>query len=156
LDSTIQKGSTVNSEVNINIFGILINNYLKMKNQKHSKSIIIALWVTQIILAVCFIWGAAMKLFLPIEKLSAMWPWAGEISPLLVRATGLLDLFAGFGIIIPAIFRIYSKIVSLTAIGIILLMLSASIFHISRGEASQIGINIFIAVLAAFVFWGRK
>jgi len=127
-----------------------------MKDQQHSKSVIIALWVTQIILAVCFIWGAAMKLFLPIEKLSAMWPWAGEISPVLVRTTGVLDLLAGIGIIIPTIFRIYSKIVTLTAIGIIILMFSASIFHICRGEASQIGINIFIAVLAIFVFWGRK
>ena len=127
-----------------------------MKDQQHSKSVIIALWVTQIILAVCFIWGAAMKLFLPIEKLSAMWSWAGEISPVLVRTTGVLDLLAGIGIIIPTIFRIYSKIVTLTAIGIIILMFSASIFHICRGEASQIGINIFIAVLAIFVFWGRK
>ena len=127
-----------------------------MKDQQHSKSVIIALWVTQIILAVCFIWGAAMKLFLPIEKLSAMWPWAGEICPVLVRTTGVLDLLAGIGIIIPTIFRIYSKIVTLTAIGIIILMFSASIFHICRGEASQIGINIFIAVLATFVFWGRK
>jgi len=127
-----------------------------MKDQQHSKSVIIALWVTQIILAVCFIWGAAMKLFLPIEKLSAMWPWAGEISPVLVRTTGVLDLLAGIGIIIPTIFRIYSKIVTLTAIGIIILMFSASIFHICRGEVSQIGINIFIAVLAIFVFWGRK
>ena len=127
-----------------------------MKDQQHSKSVIIALWVTQIILAVCFIWGAAMKLFLPIEKLSAMWPWAGEICPVLVRTTGVLDLLAGIGIIIPTIFRIYSKIFTLTAIGIIILMFSASIFHICRGEASQIGINIFIAVLATFVFWGRK
>ena len=127
-----------------------------MKDQQHSKSVIIALWVTQIILAVCFIWGAAMKLFLPIEKLSAMWPWAGEICRVLVRTTGVLDLLAGIGIIIPTIFRIYSKIFTLTAIGIIILMFSASIFHICRGEASQIGINIFIAVLAIFVFWGRK
>lgn len=127
-----------------------------MKDQQHSKSTIIALWFTQIILAVCFIWGAAMKLFLPIEKLSAMWPWTGEISSVLVKATGVLDFLAGIGIIIPAIFRIYSKMISLTAIGIIILMFSASVFHICRGETSQIGINIFIAVLAAFVFLGRK
>jgi uncharacterized membrane protein YphA (DoxX/SURF4 family) len=127
-----------------------------MKDQQHSKSIIITLWFAQIILAVCFICGTVMKLFLPIEKLSSMWTWAGEISPLLVKATGVLDLLAGIGIIIPTIFRIYSKIVPLTAIGIIILMFSASIFHICRGEASRIGINIFIAVLASFVFWGKK
>jgi hypothetical protein len=127
-----------------------------MKDQPRSKSITITLWIAQIILSACFILGAAMKLFLPIEKLSAMWPWTGEIPVLLVRGTGLLDLLAGIGIILPALFKIHPKIVPLTAIGTIILMFSASVFHICRGEASDIGINIFIAVLAAFVFWGRK
>jgi len=127
-----------------------------MKDQQHSKSVTIALWLAQIILAVCFICGAAMKLFLPVEKLSAMWPWTAEIPIFLVKTTGVLDLFAGIGILLPTLFQIRPKIVPLTTIGILILMISASIFHICRGEASQIGINIFIAVLAIFVFWGRK
>ena len=97
-----------------------------------------------------------MKLFLTVEKLSAMWPWTAEVTKLLVKSTGILDLLAGIAIIVPTLFRVSSKIVPLTAIGIIVLMFSASIFHICRGEVSQIGINIFIAVLAIFVFWGRK
>lgn len=127
-----------------------------MKDQPRSKSITITLWTAQIILAACFFLGAAMKLFLSVEKLSAMWPWTGEINVLLVRGTGVLDLLAGIGIILPTLFKIHPKIVPLTAVGILILMISASVFHICRGEASEIGINIFIAVLTAFVFWGRK
>jgi len=128
-----------------------------MKNQKkHSKSITLMLWLVQIILSVCFIYGAAMKLFLTVEKLSAMWPWTAEVTKLLVKSTGILDLLAGIAILVPTLFRVSSKIVPLTAIGIIVLMFSASIFHICRGESSQIGINIFMAILACFVFWGRK
>jgi hypothetical protein len=35
-------------------------------------------------------------------------------------------------------------------------MISAAVFHISRGEASLIGMNIFFLLLAAFVAWGRS
>jgi hypothetical protein len=34
-------------------------------------------------------------------------------------------------------------------------MICASIFHISRGEGSQIGFNVLFAALSAFVAWGR-
>ena len=127
-----------------------------MKDRQHSKSITITLWLAQIILAVCFMCGASMKLFLPIQKLSAMWPWTAEISILLVKSTAILDFLLGIGIILPTLFRIYPKIVPFSAIGTIILMFCASVFHICRGEASQIGINIFIAVLAAFIVWGRE
>ena len=38
----------------------------------------------------------------------------------------------------------------------IALMIVASAFHIARGEGSQIGFNIFVAILAAFIAWGRQ
>ncbi|MDR6764498.1 hypothetical protein J2Y38_004731 [Flavobacterium sp. 2755] len=126
-----------------------------MEKQPHSKTVLIMLWTSQIILSVCFIWGASMKLFLSIKELSMMWPWAGEVPVALVKGTGIIDLLAGIGIIIPSFIQ-KPKLVWLTSIGTIALMFSASIFHICRGEASQIGINVFLAILAAFVVWGRK
>lgn len=39
--------------------------------------------------------------------------------------------------------------------GIVGLMVCASIFHITRGEASLIGVNIIFAVIAGFIAWGR-
>ena len=38
----------------------------------------------------------------------------------------------------------------------LIIVISASVFHISRGEASLIGMNIFFLLLAAFVAWGRS
>jgi hypothetical protein len=38
----------------------------------------------------------------------------------------------------------------------IALMTAAGIFHISRGEASQIGVNIFFAVFAVFIVWCKQ
>lgn len=115
----------------------------------------IGLWIAQALLAAGFIWAASMKLFQPAEKLAAMWPWTAE-HPGLVKFTGVIDLLAGVGLIFPALLRIAPKLTVLAAYGTIALMIAASIFHISRGEGSKIGINILFATLAIFVVWGRS
>jgi hypothetical protein len=122
--------------------------------QKKSKTLNILLWTAQIILATGFAWAAFMKLFQPAEKLAAMWPWTAA-NPGLVKLTGVLDLLAGIGLILPALLHIQPKLTVFAAYGTILLMIAASIFHIARGEASQIGINVFFAAVAAFIVWGR-
>lgn len=115
----------------------------------------ITLWVAQSLLAASLIWAAFMKLFSPVEKLAAMWPWAGQVSENLVKLTGVIDLLGAVGLILPALLRIQPKLTPLAAIGVVVLMVCAGIFHIMRGEASLIGVNIVFAVMAAFIAWGR-
>lgn len=123
--------------------------------QKTSKALNITLWVAQALLAASMIWAAGMKLFQPAEKLSEMWPWVAD-HPALVKLTGIIDLLAAIGLILPALLRIQPQLTVYAAYGTIALMVAASIFHISRGEASLIGINVFFAALAAFIAWGRN
>jgi drug/metabolite transporter superfamily protein YnfA len=123
-----------------------------MGEQKTSKAINVILWIAQMLLSVIFIWSASIKLFKP-DALS--WQWIKE-NPGLVKVTGIVDLLAGIGLILPTLLRIQPKLTIYAAYGTILLMVSASIFHISRGEASQIGFNIFIALTAVFIAWGRQ
>ena len=96
-----------------------------------------------------------MKLFQPIEQLSAMWPWTGDIPLLLVKLSGIVDWLGALGVVLPTLFRIKPRLTAVAAIGVVLLMICASIFHISRGETAQIGFNVFLALIAAFVAWGR-
>lgn len=84
-----------------------------------------------------------------------MWPWAGEVSPILVRFTGVVDLLGGLGLVLPPWLGMNKKLVLLAAVGIVLLMISASVFHISRDEGYQIGFNVIFALLAGFVIWAR-
>jgi hypothetical protein len=35
-------------------------------------------------------------------------------------------------------------------------MIAASLFHIARGEASQMSFNIFVALVAVLIAWGRQ
>lgn len=124
-----------------------------MTNTKKTSTVLnIALWIAQLLLAATFIWAGAMKIFKP-EELP--WAWVKE-NPSLVTFTGIVDLLAGFGLVLPTLFRIQPKLTVYAAYGTILLMLVAIIFHVSRGEGSQIGFNIFCILLAGFVAWGRK
>ncbi|MBT1701032.1 DoxX family protein [Fulvivirgaceae bacterium PWU4] len=123
-----------------------------MGQQKTSKALNVVLWATQILLAVTFLWAGSMKIFKP----GALpWPWVKE-NPGLVTITGVVDLLAGLGLVLPALLRIQPRLTVYAAYGTILLMIAASIFHISRGEGSQIGFNIFVLVCAIFIAWGRQ
>ena len=115
----------------------------------------IVLWIAQAVLAISLVWAALMKLGQPIEKLSAMWPWTGQVPAGLVKLTGLLDLASALGLILPSLLRIKPNLTAVAAMGIVVLMVCASIFHITRGEASLIGVNIIFAVIAGFIAWGR-
>lgn len=123
--------------------------------QKASKVLHITLWIAQVLLAAVLIWAAGMKLSKPIEELAIMWPWTGQVAPALVKLTGIIDILGALGLILPSLLRIKPNLTPIAAIGVIALMVCASIFHIVRGEASGIGVNIFFAIVAAFIAWGR-
>jgi uncharacterized membrane protein YphA (DoxX/SURF4 family) len=124
-------------------------------HQKSSKTLNVFLWIAQVLLAAIFIWGSWMKFFTPVGKLSIMWPWVAQIPTGLLKFTATVDLLGGLGLILPALLRIRPILTPVAAIAIIVLMLVSSIFHITRGEASVIGANIFFALMAAFIAWGR-
>lgn len=119
--------------------------------QKTFKVMNAFIWIAQGILALTFIWAGSMKLFNP-DGLP--FPWVKD-QPSIVIITGIVDLLGGLGIVLPALLRIRLGLTIFAAYGIITLMTVAMIFHISRGEAKNIGFNIFILLLAVFVAWGR-
>jgi len=119
--------------------------------QKASKTINIILWITQGFLALTLFSAGFMKIFTP-EGLPFTWI---KDNANLVLFTGVIDLLAGIGIVLPVLFRVKTELTVFTAYGIIILMIAASIFHISRGEAKEIGFNIFMLFIALFVAWGR-
>jgi uncharacterized membrane protein YphA (DoxX/SURF4 family) len=120
--------------------------------QKTSKIFNSILWIAQGLLALTFIWAGFMKICKP-EELP--FPWVKE-DPHLALATGVIDLLAGIGIILPALLRVKTRLIIFAAYGIIVLMIAACVFHISRGEAKNIGFNIFMLLMAIFVVWGRQ
>lgn len=123
-----------------------------MSDQKQSKTLNIFLWIIQGILAVTFVWVGFLKVF---QQEQLPFPWVKE-SKNLVLFTGIINLLGGTGIVLPMLLGIKPKLTVIAAYGIVALMAAAIIFHISRGEAKDIGFNVFMVLLAVFVVWGRK
>ena len=120
--------------------------------QKQSKALNIALWTAQGFLAITFSFAGLIKI---VQPDALPFPWVGE-NPTLVLITGIVDLLAGIGILFPAWLHIKPKLTLFAAYGIIVMMIAASVFNISRDEAKDIGFNLFTAFFAFFIAWGRQ
>ena len=112
------------------------------------------LWLAQSTLAFFLLWGAYMKLGMPLAEAAKMAPWVAEL-PALTTFTGVVDLLGGLGIVLPALLRIQPRLSVLAALGIIALQILAMGFHLVRGEAMVLPMNLVLLALAAFVLWGR-
>ncbi len=122
--------------------------------QNKPRAMHITLWIAQVLLTGFFINGAVMK-FQPIEKIASTVPWMGQVPEGMVRLLGVIDVLGALGLILPALLRIKPQLTPWAAVASIVLMLSAVIFHVSRGEAAVIWFNIAFAIVALFVAWGR-
>jgi uncharacterized membrane protein YphA (DoxX/SURF4 family) len=116
----------------------------------------IALWIIAGLLAVVFLASGAMKLIQPKEKLVASGMGALEdFSAGAVKALGALEVLAAVGLILPAVLNIAPVLVPLAAVGVVLLMVGATITHLRRHETQGIGVTLALLALAVFVAWGR-
>ena len=125
-------------------------------NNKTSKAMNISLWAVQIILAVAFGIAGVSKSFSPIPDLAAQLGWPGDIPEILVRFVGVSELSAAIGLLLPSLLRIKPKLTVWAAIGLVVVMTLALVFHITRGEMFAIPINLGFGLLALFVAWGRS
>ncbi|MBF9254030.1 DoxX family protein [Pontibacter sp. 172403-2] len=125
-------------------------------NQKSNKALNITLWIAQVLLAGMFLMSGFMKVAQPIDQLSLMLPWASQVPAALVRFIGISEVLGGLGLILPALLRIKPQLTVWAALGLVAVMIFASIFHLSRGEGAMIGTNIVLALVAVFIAWGRS
>ncbi|QCR22306.1 DoxX family protein [Pontibacter sp. SGAir0037] len=123
-----------------------------MAKQINKEVLNVILWIVQVLLTCIFTWAGVMKLLQPDEL---PWLWVKE-DPGLVTVSGIADLIAGIGLTVPSLLRIKPQLTIYAAYGTIALMISASVFHMMRGEGNQIGFNMFMLVAAIFIIWGRR
>lgn len=85
--------------------------------QKESKTTNIILWIAQAFLALTLFMTGFMKIFIP-ESLPFTWV---KDNANLVLFTGVIDLVAGIGIVLPVLVRVKTELTVFTAYGIIIL-----------------------------------
>jgi putative oxidoreductase len=115
----------------------------------------IALWVAQVGLMLMFLGAGFMKATTPIPILAQKLPWASTMPEAIVRFIGISELAGALGLVLPSLTRIRPKLTIYAALGLVTIMVLASVFHLSRGEAAVLPVNIVIGAVAAFIAWGR-
>ncbi len=114
---------------------------------------IIVLWIVQGLLALAFLLSGFLKGFTPLEGLKKNMAWVGDVPAGLVRFIGIVEMLGALGLILPKLTQLVPQLTIAAAIGLVLVMLSAAVFHAARKEYSTIGMNA-VLLLAAFIAVG--
>jgi len=112
----------------------------------------ILLWVLQALLALAFFAHGCLFLFPPaavVEQMNASLPRWFQLF------LGVAEIAAAVGLTLPGIARVHPWLVSCAAAGIMIVMISATVFHVSRGEVSSAITTAVLLILATFVAYMR-
>ena len=112
----------------------------------------IALWVVQVLLAVAFFLHGLMLLIPPANLIEQM---NATMSPPFRVFLGVAEVLAAVGLTLPGITRIMPWLISAAAAGLMIVMISATVFHISRGEISAAITTTILLCLSTFVGYMR-
>jgi uncharacterized membrane protein YphA (DoxX/SURF4 family) len=115
-----------------------------------------ALWIVAGLLAVVFLGAGALKLVRSKDALAAGgFKWVQDYSANGVRLIGIAEILGAVGLIVPPLVKIAPILAPIAAVCLVVVMIGAAYTHAKFKEYPQVGVTILIAVLSAFVAWGR-
>jgi putative oxidoreductase len=112
----------------------------------------IVLWIVQVLLALAFFAHGLLFLWPPaavVEQMNATLPRWFQLF------LGVAEILAAVGITLPGVTRIRPWLVTWAAGGIVIVMVSATAWHLARGEMSSAAITLVLLAMAAFVAYAR-
>lgn len=116
----------------------------------------ILLWIIQALLALLFLYGGGLKLWLPADVLQSGGPPNSIVFPaLFLKFIGLCEVLGGFGLILPGVFRRQQYLTPLAAVGLTIIMIGAVIVTVIGPGAKFAIIPLVTGLLCAFVAYGR-
>lgn len=121
---------------------------------------LIAYWIVAGLLALAYLAAGAMKTFRSPDALVASGiGWAKDVPLATVRAIGAVEVLGAIGLILPPLTGIAPILAPVAAIGLVLVQLGAVVFHLRRGEAKVVPMNLVLLLLAVaaavlgFIVW---
>src|SRR6266550_3864261 len=113
-----------------------------------------ALWVAQVLVALAFAFHGYQLAF-ALETMRGRVVWPRDVSDRLLRPIGILEILGAIGVVIPAATGVLPSLTVAAASGLVAMMLLAILFHITRREWPNIGLNVVLGALAFAVAYGR-
>ncbi len=114
----------------------------------------IALWVAAGLLAVLYTAVGLTKLGRG-RALRHRMGWVSDFPDPVVRFIGAAEIAGAVGLIVPQATGTAEILTPVAASGLVVLQVLAIAVHVRRRETSQLGINVVLLLLAAFVAVGR-
>jgi uncharacterized membrane protein YphA (DoxX/SURF4 family) len=113
----------------------------------------VVLWILQVLLAAAF----ALHGWLYVTPPADMQPMLESLGlpPAFRVFIGLAEWLAAAGLVLPGLTRVAPWLTPLAALGLMVVMVSAIVFHLARGEGEYIISNIALLALLAVVAYGR-
>lgn len=112
----------------------------------------VLLWALQLLLALVFLAHGLMFLFPPasvVEQMNATLPRWFQLF------LGVAEVLAAIGLTLPGATGIKPALVPAAAAGVVIVLVSATILHLVRGEFSSAVITAVLLVIALVVAWMR-
>jgi len=113
----------------------------------------IALWIVQTLLALLFLFAGGMKLVTPMEEMMKQMPIS--LPGWFVLFTGVVEVLGAIGVILPWLLRIRPGLTPLAAVGLVIIMIGATVYTLAAGDVVSALIPLLVGSLAAFVAYGR-
>jgi uncharacterized membrane protein len=114
----------------------------------------VILWILQILLAIFFVIAGVPKLILPASMLKPP-PGAIEFPVLFIRFIGVCEILGGLGLVLPAVFKRRQNLIPLAAVGLLIIMIGATVTTVMSGGGVTALIPLVCALLFAFIAYGR-
>ncbi len=112
----------------------------------------IALWMLQVLLAVAFFAHGWLLLVPPPEIAAQM---TAELPRPFWVFLGVAEVLAAVGLMLPAITRILPGLVPAAALGVMIVMICATVWHVARAEYSSAAITAVLLAMATFTAYAR-
>ena len=112
----------------------------------------ILLWILQALLAAAFLAHGLLLLMPPADIAAQM---TAELPRSFWVFLGVAEVAAAIGITLPGATRILPWLVPSAAAGIMFVMVSATIWHVMRGEISSAVVTLVLLVMATYVAYMR-
>jgi hypothetical protein len=117
----------------------------------------IVLWILQIVLALLFLFAGGTKFYFSAEQMAAMSPPnAIQLPGLFIKFIGACEILGAFGLVLPGLLRIKPQLTWLAAAGLLIIMIGAVVVTVMGLGIGQAVAPIVIALLCAFVAYGRR
>ncbi|MBI1881008.1 MAG: DoxX family protein [Chloroflexi bacterium] len=112
----------------------------------------IALWILQVLLAAQFLWHGWLMVAPPAELVEIM---NAQFAPWFRIFIGVAESLGAVGLILPGVTRILPWLTALAAAGLMIVVGSASVLHLFRGEIGSAITTAVLFVLVTFVAYMR-